>query len=290
MMRVQIIVDCDYGAMHHWASGIAKYSKHEVDIRIDNASTDGNPDFIQFLIGGALTGEKNTTFMRNHKEIPCGVCVSGPITYKALVNWFAKNPDSRKIVKGAIVLGEEYEKIFRRDIPNVRLYQAEVGVDSTIFPRKPPPNQFTIGYAEKYGFGDVYVKLLRTYGYPIVWAGDGKDKPRLKFSEMPAFYEKISVLVDNAVELTMRPGGLMYLEAAATGRPSLAKKTLTTEWFPQEFLCSDEDEIKLKLHKLSKDAEYYNRAVEIWSKVAESRDYRVITKEYDDAFEAMVKT
>ena len=287
-MKIQAITDGETSAINYWMSGIAKHSKHDISIRHFGIDKGERPDLIYFHYGSMILEGDNEAYVKAHPEIKYGFNIAGPLDFSRMVWWINASSDNKKITRGVMMLGKKFESDFKAIIPDVPTYITEIGVDMSLFPRETPPRHFIVGYAENnnYPLTDGNLHRLIKCGFPIILAGNGKGTDR-GFSEMPAFYKSVSVFIDPTVE--PRPGGLMFLEAASTGRPVVAMKSgILANWFPEEFLVEDDAGMVKKLGEL-KNPDYYNYASTLWYEVAKSRDYSIVAGEYDRAFEEMVK-
>lgn len=282
-MNIQAICDGDGSSASSWMRGVSKHSKHNVRV-CQWWPNDSDADLIYFHYGSLANN--NVKFIEDHPDIPFGIGVLGMHDFACIVGW-GKTPNHILNMRGAIVLGTQYHKMFTDRIKNYPAYICDVGVDTMFFARAPPTKHFVIGYAENnnYPFTDDTLKRFLKYGFPVITAGSGKGTARA-FSDMPKFYGMVSVFIDNILD--PRPGGLMYLEAGSVGRPVINMRSGTmADWFPREFLAEDDADVVKKLTRLKDDPEYYQYASDLWRKVAESRDYSIIYQEYDRAWEAM---
>lgn len=287
-MRVQAICDGEDSSATSWMRGVARYSKHAIEVRQWKASDNPKPDLIYYHYG-SLSND-NIEFIKLHPEIPYGMGILGKYDMLSLIDWRGGAPPHVLKARGIIALGKRYEVLLRERVKDVPIHLCDVGVETGSFSRTPPPKHFIIGYAEnnRNMFDDSTLKRFLGYGFPVITAGDGKGTNFL-FSKMPDFYNSISVFIDNVLD--PRPGGLMYLEAGSVGRPVINMMLGTmAEWFPAEFLAEDDADVVRKLNRLKNDPEYYQYASDLWRGVAESRDYSVIHQEYDRAWEAMADT
>ena len=286
-INIQAICDGDTSSATTWMQGLAKYSKHKIEILQWSANPNKKPDLIYFTFGSLI--HLNEKIVEQHPEIKYGLCVMGAGDFAKIVGWGKVVYPYLSKLSGAIVLGTRYDAIFKKYIKDVPTYICDIAVDTTMFVRKPSPEHFVIGYAENstYPPTDSTLNRFLGYGFPVIMAGSGKGVDK-NFIEMPGFYESISVFADSITD--PRPGGLMFLEAGAVGRPVVCmRKGIMADWFPPEFLAEDDADMVKKLTKLRDEPEYYNYASTFWHELAKSRDYSIIVKDYDAAFEAMMK-
>jgi glycosyltransferase involved in cell wall biosynthesis len=191
-------------------------------------------------------------------------------------------------LRGILPCGEAFMDICRQYTENVPLFIYDSGVDTTLFKRKEKPKQFSIGTGEKFPQSQMeYFHRFLKYPYPKYTSSEGLGTSR-KYTDMPELYEAISVLIDPTND--SRPGGMMFLEAGAVGRPSIAmKEGILAKWFPDKYLVEDDQGFIDLINKLHDDEGFYQDASDEWYKIALSRDYSIVAKEFDEAFDSIVK-
>lgn len=280
-MKIQSIGGQYNSATYLWMEGLAKYSRHQLELLTFRPNADSKPDLIHFNYGTHYLN--NLEFVRAHPEFKYSLTIMGPADLGRFSGYWGKiHPD------GIIALGSVYEGMIKQNSDDIPVYNLDAGVDGAIFVQKPPPKHFVVGCAldHAYPFLDDNLKRLIHYGFPMITCGEGKGTNRT-FAEMPWFYENISVLVEN--DLTPSPGGLTPLEAGAVGRPTVINRIgNVADWIPQEFLVDTDEGAANMIAEMHDDVDYYNRACGIWHKLAKSRDYSIIIRDYDAAFESMM--
>lgn len=267
-------------------NGIKKYSKYEIDIRQFELDLNSKPDIVLFMIADFANNYKD--IIEAHKEVKFLAAITDFANYKRFVGWGFGNQPLFEHMSGILTGGDDFYdkcKQYTRDIP---LFLYEYAADTTFFTRQPKPKYFSVGLAELllHYHVDPYLKTFLSYPYPKMTSSQGIGTSR-SYPEMPRFYKEISVFLDPKTE--EQPGGMMFLEAGAVGRPSLARKSATlAKWFPEQYLAKDDDDMINKLHLLHDDEAYYQKASDDWYAVAKSRDYSVMAKEFDTAFDSVM--
>lgn len=279
-MYVQAIVDGDSSSAYTTMIGLAKYSKHKIDVLCWNPNLDKKPDIVYFHFGALIQDYEKIVVEHRETKWVCGVL--GPSCLGKM------GGDFYKYVDGIIALGTVFTKHTQTKFPTTPVYTTDVGVDTGVFIRQPPPKYFSVGMAENNLSACTNPDMVRFWNYPYAkkTSIEGLGTFR-EFSKMAAFYKEISVLVDNAD--WARPGGLMFLEAGAVGRPVICMRTgVTADWLPTEWLATDDVDVEGMLNVLHNDEYIYKEASDTYYKIAKSRDYSVIVKEYDDAFDQIL--
>jgi hypothetical protein len=288
-MNIQVICDGDGSSATTTMYGVAKYSKHNLQILQWYPDVSKKPDMI-YLHYGTLVNTMED-LVKSHPEIKWGVGVVGQLNmfrmYENLYVPKIQYVPAMKLMDGIIALGEKYKQNILAFNDSIPVYEFEVGVDNGMFSRQPPQKYFSIGMAEifNYPLVDDCLRRFLHYPFPHKMSCGGTGTDRL-FHEMPNFYRDISVFIDNVCD--PRPGGLMFLEAGAVGRPVLCMKSgILAKWFPDEWLARDDNDMIDKIHSLE-DRNTYEKAVNQWCNIAKSRDYSIVAKEFDYAFDKIL--
>jgi hypothetical protein len=257
--------------------GIEPYSKHKVEVIEWGPKLDKKPDIVYLHYGAFINSYID--MMKEHREIRWIAGVMGPACFGRM------GRNEVEYLDGVMVLDRTYASYAREKFPNTPIYFADVGVDTKMFSRQPTPKYFSVGMAENLTFTYDCIPLAQFLNlpYPKKMSVEGLGSFR-DFSKMPLFYKDISVLVD--VRTWACPGGMMYLEAGATGRPVVCMESGTTaEWLPKEWLAKDINHMAELLILLHDDKEVYDKASEQFYQIGKSRDFSVVATEYDRMFE-----
>jgi hypothetical protein len=282
-MKVQAICEGGYNSTTIMMEGIKKYSKYDIEIRQFSIAPEENPDIILYMIADFANNSKET--IEEHKEIKWLVAITDLANFKRFIGWGFGNQPLFEHMSGILAGGEAYYEMCKQYTKDIPLYLYEYAADSTFFTRQQKPKYFSVGLAELllHYQKDPILKNYLNYPYSKMTSSMGIGTSRT-YPEMRNFYKNISVFVDPKPE--EQPGGMMFLEAGAVGRPSIAMKSATlARWFPKEYLAKDTEDVINILHQLHDDVEYYQKASDIWYDVAKSRDYSVMAKEFDYAFD-----
>ena len=284
--RVQVLTGASNQSTSIMARNYARHSRHSVSVdQIKTWKFDASnpPDVIIYITVAWIRGVY--PFMAEHPEIKYFMSVQDIAGYRKGI-WFKKtNNELLEKLSGLLIVGEHLIDVCRKYTDNVKLFNCEVGVDLDLFKRKPKPETFVVGISEKLRKCqmNIYERFLKyPYEKRTSCIGIGTGRP---YTDMPAFYEGISTLIDPTND--PRPGGMMFLEAGAVGRPSIAmKRGILAKWFPEELLAKDDDEVVSLLHRLHDDQRFYDWAADEWYNVALSRSYEVFAREWDDAIDS----
>jgi hypothetical protein len=260
--------------------GIVPYSKHKMDVIEWHPELSRKPDIVYFHFGAFINAYIN--MIKEHREIKWVAGILGPSCFGKM------GKDYVKYLDGVIVLDNTWAGYARKKFPDTPIYFADIGVDMKIFTRCLPPKYFSVGMAENISFryNDPTLARFLTLPYSKKLSVEGLGTYR-QFDRMPDFYKNISVLVD--LRTWACPGGMMYLEAGATGRPIICMESGTTaEWLPKEWLAKDDKHMASMITSLHNEKEVYDKASEQFYQMAKSRDYSIVAGEYDRTFEAVM--
>jgi hypothetical protein len=286
-MKVQAICEGGYNSTTIMMNGIKKYSKYDIDIRQFSLDVESKPDIILYMVAEFANHSKD--IIKEHKEIKWLAAITDFANFKRFVGWDFGNQPLYEHMNGILAGGEAYYELCKKQTRDIPLFLYEYAADTVFFERQPKPKYFSIGLGEliHHYHRDPILKNFLSYGYSFSTSSLGLGTQRT-YPEMRKFYKEISVFIDPKTE--EQPGGMMFLEAGATGRPSIAMKSATlARWFPEKYLAKDVEDVKNKLHILHDDNDYYQSASDEWYAVAKSRDYSVMAKEFDSAFDAVMK-
>jgi hypothetical protein len=285
-LNIQVITDGAASSASTTMIEIARYSKHNITHFQWNPNISLKPDLVYFHYG--LIANNYIKLITEHPEIRWGAGALGPYCFNSMFtydNGVKANVDK---FAGFVGLGGVFQKMIR-DITGdkVPVYDCDVGVDTDMFTRKPPPEEFSIGMILRVNNprDDLVYKRFLSYPYPHYTCSAGLGTYR-QLKDMPAFYESIAVHIDPTYN--PRPGGLTFLESGAVGRPVICMKSgVTATWLPKEWLAVDDNDVLDMLVRLN-DEDIYAKASEQFYQMAKSRDHAVIVSEYDYAFEQMM--
>ena len=266
--------------------GIMKYSKHAIELREWTSDLRSEPDLVYYHYGALACDDIKTIL--EHPKVKVGVGVLGLRNFNFLFIYDNQFSKIEKRVTGVMGLGDTYVDMIKSKT-TIPVYNFEVGVDLDMFKKTEPPKNFCIGMAEIFQHPEVDSVLKRFISYPFPkktsCEGIGTDRA---FTDMPDFYSQISVFIDNVTD--PRPGGMMFLEAGAVGRPVICMKSgIYAKWFPEEWLAVDDKDVVNKITSLRDDQDLYKNTAEQWYNIARSRSYEEVTKEFDYAFDKMLE-
>jgi hypothetical protein len=280
-LYIQAIADGPLSTTWTTMNGIKPYSKHKIEVMDWRPDLTKKPDLV-FYYFGALINEHEKMVIE-HREVKWVVGIRGPSNFGKL--GYGKH---FKFIDGFLVSSNLYVKLTKERFNVDCVYETGVGVDIKKFLRSPPPKYFSVGWAESvpiYPDSSDFTRFL-SYPYPKKTSAEGIGTFR-SFESMPEFYREISVLVDPVTWI--RPGGLMFLESASTGRPVICMKSgVLAEWLPEKWLAKNDSEVIDMLTKLQ-DKVIYEEASDLYYNIAKSRDFSVVVKEYDLAFDKILE-
>lgn len=284
-MKVQVITEGPNSTKIMW-DVIKKCSNHEIEVIEWRTDLDKKPDIILYSCMNWIT--EVYPIIEKHPEINFFMTLTDYANFRKAVGYQKSNNYMFEKLSGILPCGEAFMDICKEYTENIPLFMYDSGVDTTLFKRKDKPIHFSIGSGEHYPQSQIqYFNRFLKYPYPKYTSSEhiGTFRP---YVEMPEFYETISVLVDPTTDA--RPGGMMFLEAGAVGRPSVAiKEGILAKWFPERLLAKDDNEIINILHKLHNDERFYQDVSDEWYQIAQSRDYKIVAEEFDVAFNTVVR-
>jgi glycosyltransferase involved in cell wall biosynthesis len=271
---------------------IMKYSRHELDIvqwQVERALSKKRYDAVYFHYGSLINDPNTQRVIRSHPEL---IWIAGVLGPRTISNWMrgaAMFHDVVYLMDAITVTSKTYYDLIRKRDPSVLVYFCHLGVDTETFHPAPPPKHFTIGWAGTCNRdianwdGDFGTFIRLPFPKRTATIGKGTQRP---FKDMPAFYHSISLLVD--AEKQSRPGGLMFLEAGACGRPVIVMKSgVQADWIPTEWRCDDYDDMVKKIQRLHDDPELYHNVCDEYLRRARSRSHQAVAKEYDAMFDEL---
>lgn len=299
MDKLNILAVCDglTSASSNQMRGLKKHSRHNIELcawtPID--TTTEETDIVYFRYGGMVADNRpdNIEFMRQNRQIKYIGNING---FGVLRRWshYGRFRDFVGLFDALTVLDSTYygyaERMRIQHMVKPKIFLRPIGVDTEMFKPSPPPNSFCVGWAGTVRRISAEEGVLQRFlGLPFLHNCSAiGGKTGRKWADMPAFWNSISVFVELIEE--PQPGGLMFLEAAASGRPVVAFEShVLDEWFPREWLVSSYEELVEKIETLRDDAQLYRETSEYFRRLAvEKRSWQVVAPQFDAMFESLM--
>lgn len=290
--NVLIVIDTYGWAFDFAATGIKKYSKHNVTIKKYNevkTSDYETYDTVFFMNKSCLFALRPIIRdVINHIENKCigirsGIFYNGKLADcdQPIVGW-----------KIACNSQPTYDYLKRQQIPNIFLCRN--GVDTEIFKRiRRPKDRFVVGWAGDTKKAEKRVNLLEKLNFPVKIINNHGPKYFTKNrdrKEMVEFYESIDCYIcTSIVEGMPQPileagaSGLPIVSTAVGGIPEFIDKEWLVQPSPEKVVVNNineklkilENDFKLRFVVGKQNAE---KALSMWS-------WKNIVKEYDNMFE-----
>lgn len=292
-MNILAVCDGDNSSATTTMRNIAPYSKHNITICQWNVEANLKKDYdiIYLHYGGLLNPDSPPPANCLHKYMSSFKWMAGllgPMSFMRWTGWTGtKFLNFVYELDGITVTSPGYYDLVKKIDNRLPVFVCHLGVDTGFFTPTPPPEEFCIGWAGLVKGESPYLTEFNNLPFPKKTVAVGTKTER-QFNDMPDFYRSISVFVDN--ERTPCPGGLMFLEAAACGRPVVGFKSgILAEWIPPEYLAEDNDELVSIIKRLEGDRPLYLHECGRFLELALKYDWSRVAEEHDIAFEEVLK-